>query len=231
MPASPESQKPQQRLGGHALRTPRSAAFAGIAFAVLLSISLVTIQLAIGDNPSGTGEWLDDPTRRTAVLFALALMPFAGTAFLWFVGVIRDRVGAREDRFFATLFLGSGLLFIAMLLVAEAVAAGLVVSLGTGSSTLATSDTWTVARNITREILAGAIQMIAVFTTAASTILLRTAVGSRWLAIVGYAVSVILFAAAFFYPWAVLLFPAWVLALSANILFTDRQQRLAAGRS
>lgn len=33
----------------------------------------------------------------------------AGIAFLWFIGVIRDRSGAHEDRFFATVFLGSGL--------------------------------------------------------------------------------------------------------------------------
>ena len=57
---------------------------------------------------------------------ALNLIPFAGIAFLWFVGVVRDRVGEREDRFFATVFLGSGLLFVAMLFVGAAVAGGLI---------------------------------------------------------------------------------------------------------
>ena len=52
------------------------------------------------------------------------LIPFAGIAFLWFIGVLRDRIGEREDRFFATVFLGSGLLFVAMLFVAAAIAAG-----------------------------------------------------------------------------------------------------------
>jgi len=42
-------------------------------------------------------------------------LPFAGIAFLWFIGVLRDRLGELEDRFFATVFLGSGLLFLAML--------------------------------------------------------------------------------------------------------------------
>lgn len=48
------------------------------------------------------------------MLLALGLVPFAGIAFLWFIGVLRDRVGVAEDRFFATVFLGSGLLFVGM---------------------------------------------------------------------------------------------------------------------
>ena len=61
------------------------------------------------------------------VSIALHLLPFAGIAFLWFVGVVRDRLGENEDRFFATVFLGSGLLFVAMLFCAGALAAGLLV--------------------------------------------------------------------------------------------------------
>ena len=64
------------------------------------------------------------------MLFAFGLVPFAGIGFLWFVAVLRDRVGDAEDRFFATVFLGSGLLFVAMLFVASAVAASLVASVG-----------------------------------------------------------------------------------------------------
>lgn len=45
----------------------------------------------------------------------------AGIAFLWFIGVIRFRLGALEDKLFATVFLGSGLLFICMLFAAGAV--------------------------------------------------------------------------------------------------------------
>jgi hypothetical protein len=60
------------------------------------------------------------------VAIALNLVPFAGIAFLWFVGVLRDRIGEREDRFFATVFLGSGLLFVAMIFVSAAIAGGLI---------------------------------------------------------------------------------------------------------
>ena len=40
-----------------------------------------------------------------AVTLGLNLEPFGGIAFLRFMGVFRDRVGEREDRFFATDFL------------------------------------------------------------------------------------------------------------------------------
>ena len=51
---------------------------------------------------------------------AVSLIPFAGIAFLWFIGVIRTRLGDREDKLFATVFLGSRLLFVALLFLAGA---------------------------------------------------------------------------------------------------------------
>jgi hypothetical protein len=110
---------------GNPLRTPRAAAVAGIVFSVLLIFALVLLRLSVPTDPRTAGTWLTDSGRRAAVRIALNLIPFAGIAFLWFIGVLRDRIGQREDRFFATVFLGSGLLFVAMLFVAAAVAGGL----------------------------------------------------------------------------------------------------------
>jgi MFS family permease len=80
--------------------------------------------VAAPDHP-GDVVWLADPHRRGMVVLALNLVPFAAIAFLWFIGVVRDRIGQREDRFFATVFLGSGLLFVAMLFVPSAVTAAI----------------------------------------------------------------------------------------------------------
>ena len=49
------------------------------------------------------------------ISLALNLLPFARIAFLWLIAVLRDRLGELEDRFFTTVFLGSGLLFVAMI--------------------------------------------------------------------------------------------------------------------
>jgi hypothetical protein len=113
----------EEMASSRALRTPRAAAVAGVLFALLLTTALVLVRTAVPGGP-GDGSWLADPGRRRQVILALNLVPFSGIAFLWFIGVVRDRIGEREDRFFATVFLGSGLLFIAMLFVASAVAAG-----------------------------------------------------------------------------------------------------------
>src|SRR5580693_10001271 len=110
---------------GSPLRTPRAAAVAGIVFSVLLISALVLLRVSVPAHPSVPGSWLTDSRRRAAVAIALNLVPFAGIAFLWFIGVLRDRIGEREDRFFATVFLGSGVLFVAMLFVTAAVAGGL----------------------------------------------------------------------------------------------------------
>jgi hypothetical protein len=77
-------------------------------------------------NYARAAAWELDPVRRASVVVALALIPYAGIAFLWIFGVVRTRIGDREDRFFATVFLGSGLLYVAMLFVSAALAGGLV---------------------------------------------------------------------------------------------------------
>jgi len=60
-------------------------------------------------------EWLDSESTEASI--AIFLIPLAGIAFIWFKGVIRDRLGNREDRFFATIFLGSGLIIVGILFV------------------------------------------------------------------------------------------------------------------
>ena len=90
---------------------PRAAAIAGIIFSIQLMTSFILIRVAVPANPLEAGVWLQ--TGAGKVVLALNLVPFAGVAFLWFIGVLRDRLGEREDRFFATVFLGSGLLFLA----------------------------------------------------------------------------------------------------------------------
>ena len=85
------------------IRTPRSAALAGIIYSVLLIVSMLLITGVHQVHLDGIDlEWLED--RADSVSIALSLIPFAGIAFFWFTGVIRDHIGDREDRFFATVF-------------------------------------------------------------------------------------------------------------------------------
>ena len=201
---------------GSPLRTPRAASVAGILFSVLLITALVLLRVSVPADPRVAGEWLSDSARRTAVVVALNLVPFAGIAFLWFVGVLRDRIGQREDRFFATVFLGSGLLFVAMLFVAAAVGGGLIAEAASGTPG---AGTLALGRNVTGILLnVYAMRMAAVFTLTLVTIARRTAIVSRWLTVAGLVTAVLLLVGVGISAWVELIFPAWILVLSVDVL-------------
>jgi len=205
-----------------AIRTPRAAALAGIAFSVLFAVALALVRTAVPADPEDVEQWLSDGSRRDALLLGLGLVPFAGIAFLWFVGVVRDRVGEAEDRFFATAFLGSGVLFLGMLFVASAVAGGLIGAADRNADALLASGAWEFGRETTYELMiVYAMRMAAVCTLAISTILLRTRLAPRWLVASGYAIAIVLLLTAGTLPWVELLFPAWVMALSLHVLVTS----------
>ena len=107
------------------LAAPRGAAIAGVIFSLLMIVSFGLVRYAIPVDLAA-GGWLNEPERRQALRLALDLAPFAGIAFLWFIGVLRSRLGALEDQFFATVFLGSGLLFVASLFGVAALMCGLI---------------------------------------------------------------------------------------------------------
>jgi hypothetical protein len=169
-----------------ALKTPRAAAIAGIAFSVLIGLCLVIFRIALPSTPQEAGPWLSDGTQKTLALFALRVALFAGIAFLWFVAVIRDRMGAQEDRFFASVFLGSGLLFIAMFFATIAVAVGLL------SEHAIRGEMWQFGHSIMALLADFALKMAAVFMIATATITLRTAMLADWLGWLGYAIAAVL---------------------------------------
>jgi len=212
---------------GSPLRAPRAAAVAGIIFSVLLLSAMVLLRVSVPAHPAVPGEWLTDSHRRTAVALALNLIPFAGIAFLWFIGVVRDRIGEREDRLFATVFLGSGLLFVAMLFVGGAVAAGLIAGqLQSGSPA---GPTLAYGRHVTSLLLnVYAMRMAAVFTLTTVTIARHTRIVARWLTFAGLASALILMFGSGLVAWTELLFPVWILALSIDIL-VRRARASAAG--
>ncbi|WP_321934605.1 MULTISPECIES: hypothetical protein [unclassified Paraburkholderia] len=199
------------------LRAPRAAAVAGILFSVLLITGLLLLRRSVPVGPMEAGQWLRESSGQVAV--ALNMVPFAGIAFLWFIGVLRDRLGDREDRFFATVFMGSGLLFLAMLFAAAAFVGGIVATYRIGFDRLPGSATFTVAREFANETMnIYAVRMAAVFTASTSTLALRTGFVSRWIAFAGYATAFALLVAGHYIDWIVLVFPIWILLLSLHIL-------------
>jgi len=156
------------------------------------------------------------------ISLALHLLPFAGIAFLWFIAVVRNRLGALEDRFFATVFLGSGLLYIAMVFTSAALAGGLIRVLISTPELLTQTGVYALSRaQIYQTMNVYAIRMAGVFMYTTSTILLRTGIARRWIALLGYALGTILLLSVGVIVWIPLVFPVWVFLVSTAILFEN----------
>lgn len=212
---------------GQRLRTPRSAAVAGVVFSLLLGTSYVLVRVSIPSDPAGDIGWLE--TDRGKVMFALSLVPFAGIAFLWFMGVIRDRMGDLEDRFFATVFLGSGLLFLAMTFAGSAIGGSVVATYELEPDGMIDSGLYTFGRDTMYRIAnIYAIRMASVFMISLGTIWLRTRTMPKSLAIVTYATALVLMVTISYSLWIVLVFPAWVCCISVYILITNGRGAAAA---
>ncbi len=201
---------------------PRVVAISGVIFSALYITSLVLVRLAVPADPKDPGIWLADPAYRNWVRTALNVAPFTGIAFLWFMAVLRNRIGLLEDRFFATVFLGSGLLFVAMLFAAVAVSRGLLETFAIADRLSAGSDTYAVGRATAYALVnTFGMKMAAIFMFVTSTIGLRTAVLSRWVSLVGFALGSVLLLVMSNFAWIAMVFPFWVLLVSAYILVAD----------
>ena len=203
---------------------PRAAAIAGLIFSLLMLITLGLIRSAIPEVLE------DQSTVNTrfggALTLALHLVPFAGLAFLWFIGVLRNRMGASEDQFFGTVFLGSGLLFVASLFAATAVAGAVLGSLHARPDQQVSSDVYYFARQVAYSFLnIFAVKMAGVFIFSTCVIALRTGILPRWIAFSGFACGLALLLVISNWMWIAMLFPLWTMLMSTYILAVERKSK------
>ena len=201
-------------------KAPRAGAVAGIVFSGLLIGSLALIRSAVPTSPDEAGAWLASEAKTVAL--ALNMLPFAGVAFLWFIGVLRDRMGDLEDRFFASVFLGSGLLFLASLFVSGAVSGAALTAWAAMPDPVAQSGVFKFARTAAFQLVnVYAMRMAGVFMISTCTIAVRTGIFPRSLAVLGYALALLLLIGSGRLPWVPMAFPVWTLLVSVQILFAN----------
>jgi hypothetical protein len=209
-------------------RSRRSAAVAGILFGLLLLAAMIMLRIALSEGGFNTLQ--DNAQQRNLIRLSLSLVPFAGIAFLWFIGVVREELGDIEDRLFSTVFMGSGLLFLAMLFTGAATSTSVLAMVGA-----ADVDTAVLAygQNTAQGLISVyAMRMAAVFTISVSTVGLRTGGLPRWVSFLGYLMALVLLVAAANQRWTQLVFPAWVLLVSVVILIVrppDRARAIEVG--
>ena len=200
------------------LRSPRAAAIAGIVFSILLiAIMALTTRIARVSPEEITTDWLASWSKTVSLV--LTLLPFAGIAFLWFTGVVRDRLGQLEDRFFATIFLSSGIITVVLLFMWGAVMGAMAKIPTLGSAVLASRDVYLFGYALINEIIGNyALRIAGVYMTAIATLWTRTGIMPRWLTIITYILALGFLVAAERVREARFIFPAWVLVVSVYIL-------------
>ena len=199
------------------LATPRAAAVAGVLFALLFGTALILIRMTLPEGAEPGAQWLTPGS--TNLKTAAMIMPFAGIAFLWFLGVVRDGFGRFEDKFFSTVFIGAGLTFLSMMFVAAGVGAGLEASNRIVGDASAHNEVATFGQMVLLAIAKTyALRMAAVFMISLATIWLKTGLMPRWLVVVTYLVAVGLLFASDVSMWLTLAFPIWVLVVSVLLL-------------
>jgi hypothetical protein len=198
---------------------PQIVAVSGIVFTMLLSVSLIIVRLALPADPHDPGEWLTQPITQEWVRWSLNLVPFAGLAFLWFMATFRNHLGHVEDKFFASVFLGSGFLFVAMMFVAVALSQGLLETVAGRNDTLTRNESYQFGRASVHALVNFfGMRMAAVFMIVTSTIGLRSRVLPQWLCFTGIGSGVTMLVGITLFAWIALLFPAWVMLVSCYIL-------------
>ena len=204
------------------MRTPRAAAVAGIIFAVLFGTSMILIRLAL---PTGLTGPIIHSGSISSLTVAVSLVPYSGIAFLWFIGVVRDHLGDREDKFFATVFLGGAMLFLAMTFSAAAVTTAMIAAYRMNPVAYSQSDISIFARLLVSAIFnVFAIRMGGVVMLSSGTLWIRTAIMPRWLVFLTYGLALFLLLSISLNPWVTLVFPSWVLVISIYILVLNMRR-------
>lgn len=211
---SEESDRSIQRQ----IRSPRSAAIAGIAYSLLMMTSMILLTSMARVTPADVDKDALEKWSGTASL-ALGMVPFAGIAFLWFTGVIRDRLGDQEDRFFSTIFLGSGIISVVLMFIWAGTIGAIFRTFAMAADTLVDDAVYIFGFAMVNEIIGNyALRMAGVYMTSIGTLWTRTGAMPRWLSTITFIVALGFLFFANRIRQARFIFPAWVLLVSIYIL-------------
>jgi hypothetical protein len=203
-----------------ALRSIEAAAIAGIVAAVGWVFALVRLLDGPGVDASEAEitQFFADPDTGRDTLLVLQILVIATVGFLWFIGVIRGRIGDPAPKLFETVFFGGGILYAGLLFVGAAALAAPFVLADIGGMDVEAGSA-AMARSFARVMLGVfASRVAALVVLSTSTLGLRTGVLPRWLILAGYLVGVgILVNVTFFTP-SVYAFPGWIALVSLVLL-------------
>jgi hypothetical protein len=180
----------------------------------------------VNATDAGIAQYFADGQDTLTVIGGLYLAPFSCIMFLWFIAVIRDRVGEREDRFFATIFFGSGVIFVALVFAATAAASSLVIGVRYLDQPPPPAASVQLMATLAYTLLfVFATRAAAVFLFSAATIGLRSRTFPNWIAWMGILLAIVLLVVVAVWDWIILEIPIWVAIASLFMLSQARRTR------
>jgi len=209
------------------IRSVKSAAIAGVIYSILAIAALLLLRglPAAGESGAIPAAWIEDPLNQAELIVGLNLASISSVAFLWFVAVIRKRMGDKEDKFFSTVFLGSALVYIGIWLVAAAAIASIAVAYQRFDDASLSTDSVTFVLGFSEAlVLVVGTRLQGVFVLTTSTLILRTDMLPSWLAYVGYVAGSIMVLIPMISEPVGLAFPLWVLVVSVTMLIAKSKQ-------
>lgn len=202
------------------LASIEAAAVAGIVCALGWSLALWGLLSApgIGADESEIRRFYADDANATAALVWLQVLVAASIAFLWFVGVVRGRIGDQEPRLVGTVFFGGSILLAALLFLGASLLAAPAVMVAVGGTA--------PDPGATALLRAAAAVVLTVFLPRVGTLVMLStaslgrATGAlpRWLVIVSVVVGVFELVNVTVSTPTIFLVPGWIALVSVVLL-------------
>ncbi|MDJ0954424.1 MAG: hypothetical protein QNJ81_12165 [Acidimicrobiia bacterium] len=203
----------------HKMRSVEAAAIAGIVAAVgwVYTLERLLAGPGVEATEAEIAQFFASPDTGWDTLVLLQIMVLATAGFLWFVGVIRTRIGESAPRLFDTVFAGGAILFAGLLFIGSAalaapfILADRGITVDPGGAALLRSYALVVLA-----VFAPRVAALVVFSS--STLGLRTGTLPRWLVLIGYLVGIVMLLNVTFFSPSVYIFPGWIALVSLVLL-------------
>jgi hypothetical protein len=199
----------------------RATGISGIVF-VVLAIAIVILggDADFSRDDAALEDFFVRDTRQAQAITAVALLPIAAAALLWFVAGIRSLLSFGDD--------GAGMLPSAAALGGGVFAATFVVGITTSNSVaaaLAFTDAYQFDAGIARLTLILGIILTTASLAGAAVLVVATSLAGRrsgllptWLSRSGYVVAVLALFSVLLFAWPIALVGLWLLTLSIMLL-------------
>jgi hypothetical protein len=199
----------------------------GILYAVLALTAIWLHQKLPGpdDSIDEVVAFYESDESRISVLLGLYILPFAGIAFIWFMVLLRMWITGtmrRENVLLSNIQFVAGILYLALFFGAAASNSVVAASVEFSGGDIDPEVAVLFPEYASTLLFVFGIKMAAMFVITTTSIGRGAKILPAWFVWLGYVVGAAMLLSASFHPSFSLVFPVWILALSAFLLHRAR---------